>query len=131
MQCVPEVWSARVECSVSSASQKNHIGHDSSPKRTACNSAYISKAVVVRQCHQILPASKLAQAQPFSEVLSNVIPTVDHVAQCVLCRIKALRCSQPIVHFLGGSARSIRSKWNRCSCVLGEIWCGCKRLGVT
>jgi hypothetical protein len=36
-----------------------------------------------------LSGSKLAQAQPCSKVLSNVMPTVDHVAQFVLCRIKA------------------------------------------
>ena len=40
--------------------------------------------------------SKVVQPQRFSAVLSNAVSTVVHDAQAVLCRIKAMRCSQPI-----------------------------------
>ena len=49
------------------------------------------------QCKRMsLGGSKLVPPQRFSVVFSNAIAMVVHVAQAVLCAIKALRCSQPM-----------------------------------
>ena len=49
------------------------------------------------QCLRMsLGGSKVVPPQRFSVVVSNAVSTVVQDAQSVLCRIKALRCSQPI-----------------------------------
>jgi hypothetical protein len=58
--------------------------------------ALVTASDPVKCCRMSLGGSKLVPPQRFSVVLSNAPAKVVHGTQAALCRIKALRYSQPI-----------------------------------